>query len=163
RELMRDERRTVGRLDSRFVGPEYDGAGDSMERDPSLSALSGVYASAFHHDVRSRRGYDDEVYELLNLKVNRGWTYPPMGFLDVAPRLRSAMHANAHLRVLAVSGLYDLATPPFATEYTLAHLGIDPSLQEQVRHVVYPAGHMMYAHEPSMDALRDDLLRFYRE
>lgn len=165
RELLRDDRRTVGRLDSRFVGPEADGAGESMNHDPSLAALNGIYASAFLHDVRTRLGYvDDEVYELLNLEINQGWTFPPQhGFLDVTPRLRDAMHSNPHLRVLAVSGLYDLATPAFATDYTLAHLGIDETLKDSVRHAVYPAGHMMYAHEPSMDRLRDDLVAFYTE
>ena len=42
-----------------------------------------------------------------------------------------------------------------------AVLEIEPDRRDAVRHVVYPAGHMMYIHEPSLEALRRDLVAFY--
>jgi carboxypeptidase C (cathepsin A) len=163
RELLRDQRKTVGRLDSRFVGFEKDAAGEKLENDPSMPALMGAYASAFHHDLEHRLKYrDDEVYEFLNLKANEAWKWDRANrYLDVTSDLRQAMLDNAHLGVFAASGLYDLATPIAATDYTIAHLGLEPSQRDQVVHHTYPAGHMMYVHEPSLDQLRSDLLAFY--
>ncbi len=163
RELLRDQRRSVGRLDSRFVGDEHDAAGERTENDPTLPALTSAYASAFHHDLKHRLRYeDDEVYELLNVKANEAWKWERTNrYLDVTPDLRQAMLDNPHLRVFAASGLYDLATPVAATDYTLAHLGLESSTRDRVVHRRYAAGHMMYVHEPSMDRLRADLLAFY--
>jgi carboxypeptidase C (cathepsin A) len=164
RELLRDQRRTVGRLDSRFVGEERDAAGERVENDPTLPALTSAFASAFHHDLKHRLKYeDDEVYEFLNFKANETWKWEQENrYLDVTGELRQAMFDNPHLVVFAASGLYDLATPVAATDYTLAHLGLEPSARDRVVHRRYPAGHMMYVHEPSMDRMRDDLVAFYR-
>ncbi len=49
-------------------------------------------------------------------------------YLNVAEMLRQAMSQEPHLKVLIANGYYDLATPFFATEYTVNHLGLDPSL-----------------------------------
>ncbi|MBX2797848.1 MAG: hypothetical protein KTR31_09275 [Myxococcales bacterium] len=163
RELLRSERRTVGRLDSRFTGAERDAAGEGISKDPSMSALMGSYASAFLHDLRVRLKYeDDDVYELLNIKVNQSWKWSSDNrYLDVTDRLRTAMIDNPHLRVFVASGLYDLATPRFATNYTLAHLQLEPEARSRITHHAYEAGHMMYIHEPCMVALRSHLLSFY--
>ena len=163
RELLRDTRRTVGRLDSRFTGEEFDAAGESITRDPSMAALTAAYGSAFLHDLRTRLKYDDDdVYELLNYKTHKKWKWSANNeYLDVTGKLRQAMLDNPHLRVFVASGLYDLATPAFATDYTLAHMFLETEAPTVIRHVVYPAGHMMYIHEPSMDALRGDLLAFF--
>ena len=165
RELLRTDRRTVGRLDSRFVGRAPDAAGELLERDPAMSALMGPYASAFLHDLRARLRYDnDEVYAVLSREVNQAWRFPePNRYLDVTGHLRTAMLDNPHLQVFAASGTYDLATPAFATDYTLSHLGLDPDRLAAIRHRRYEAGHMMYIHDPSMEALRADLLTFFAE
>src|SRR5579872_2082860 len=46
KELMRSERRTVGRLDGRFTGIDRDAAGESAEFDPSLASIMGEYTAA---------------------------------------------------------------------------------------------------------------------
>ncbi|HWW61399.1 MAG TPA: peptidase S10, partial [Thermoanaerobaculia bacterium] len=43
KELLRDRRRTVGRLDSRFTGIDIDAAGEEPEFDPSYSSIMGEY------------------------------------------------------------------------------------------------------------------------
>jgi carboxypeptidase C (cathepsin A) len=55
---------------------------------------------------------------------------------------------------------YDLATPHFATEYTLNHLGLDAELRSNISTSFYPAGHMMYLHEPSLARLKAELAAF---
>jgi carboxypeptidase C (cathepsin A) len=60
------------------------------------------------------------------------------------------------MKVFAESGYFDLATPFFAAEYTLNHLGIDPAMKKNFTLADYEAGHMMYIHEPSLAKLRPD-------
>ena len=78
-----------------------------------------------------------------------------------ADRLRSAITRNHNLRALVCSGYFDLATPYFATKYTIRHLGLDPSLRGNIRMTYYEAGHMMYTHKPSREKLGRDVADFY--
>jgi carboxypeptidase C (cathepsin A) len=71
------------------------------------------------------------------------------------------MTANPSLKVFAACGYYDLATPHFAMDYTLDHLGLAKPLLPNITKKYYEGGHMMYIHEPSMVQLRADLLQFY--
>ena len=70
------------------------------------------------------------------------------------------MTQNPFLKVFIANGYYDLATPYFATDYTVAHLGLDPSLHGNVSMAYYEAGHMMYIHIPLLKRLKDDLTHF---
>ena len=54
KELLRDQRRTIGRLDSRFTGIDRDAAGERFEHDPSSSAIQGPYHRRLQ-PVRARR------------------------------------------------------------------------------------------------------------
>jgi carboxypeptidase C (cathepsin A) len=78
----------------------------------------------------------------------------------VADTLRRAIAQNPALRVYVASGYYDLATPYFATDYTLSHLALDPSLRRNLSVSYYESGHMMYIHRPSLLRLRDELAAF---
>ena len=62
-----------------------------------------------------------------------------------------------------MNGYYDLATPFFGTEYTLNHLGLDPSLRLHLTYGFYRSGHMIYHNDDARRALKADLVRFYRE
>lgn len=163
KELRRDEGRTVGRLDSRYTGIDRDAAGESFEYDPSYAAIQGPYSAALNSYVREQLGYANDLpYEILTDRVHP-WDYDTARnrYLDVAEPLRQAMSKNPHLRVFVANGYYDMATPYFATEHTFSHLGLDPSLDANIRMGHYPAGHMMYVHEPSLAALKEDLAAFY--
>ncbi|MEW5829627.1 MAG: peptidase S10, partial [Chloroflexota bacterium] len=83
-------------------------------------------------------------------------------YLNVAETLRRAMSINKYLKVFVANGYYDFATPYFATEYTFNHLGLDESLRGNVSMGYYEAGHMMYIHMPSLEALKTDLAEFIR-
>ena len=79
------------------------------------------------------------------------WSYSEFEGRGVAvtDKLSAAMRANPHLRVHVACGYTDGATPYFAAEHTLAHLRVPPELRGNVATAYYPAGHMMYVHEPS--------------
>ena len=137
KELLRDRRRTIGRLDARFQGIDRDAAGEHFEEDPSLTALLGAYTAAFNDYVRGDLKFEtDLLYEVLHPNLWNTWSYAQHEnqYVNVAETLRRAMTANPHLKVLVASGYYDLATPYFATEYTLNHLGLDASLRANFAH-----------------------------
>lgn len=163
KELLRDQRRTVGRLDSRFTGIDSDAAGETHEYDPSLTNIMGPYTAGFNDYVRRELKFESDLpYEILNPRV-WPWKYSEDNrYLNVSETLRKAMTVNPHLKVLVASGYYDLATPYLATERTFNHLGLDPSLQGNVSMRYYEAGHMMYIHVPSLAAQKADLAAFVR-
>ena len=71
------------------------------------------------------------------------------------------MTKNTYMKVFVASGLFDLVTPYFATEYTLDHMQLNSSLKGNVTRKFYPGGHMMYLNESNLQNLKGDLSVFY--
>ena len=164
KELLRDQRQTIGRLDSRFTGIDHDSAGESFEFDPSYAAIQGPYTATLNDYVRRDLKFENDLpYEILT-SLYETWSYDKYQnqYVNVAETLRGAMTQNPFLKVFVANGYYDLATPYFATEYTFNHLGLDPSLRKNISMTYYKAGHMMYVHEPSLAELKKDLAEFVR-
>lgn len=164
KELRRNEGRTVGRLDSRFVGIDGDRNGSDFEHDPSMTGIMGPYTATINDYLRRDLNFSSDLnYEILTGKV-RPWTFGDAGdnrYADVGATLREAMTKNPSLRVMVANGYYDLATPYFATRYTFDHLGLDPTLADHVSMSYYEAGHMMYIQKKSLLQLKKDLANFY--
>ena len=165
KELLRDQGRTVGRIDSRFTGADRDAAGELFEYDPSMAVTLGAYSAALNAYVRRELEYASDLpYEILaNLYENWGYDKHQNQFLNVAETLRSAMNKNRFLKVFVANGYYDLATPHFAMDYTIRHLELAEELQSNISVHRYEGGHMMYVHEPSLAKLREDLVKFYAD
>ena len=170
-ELRRDENRTVGRLDSRFTGIA-PGAGDDGGPggrtgffDPSLEAINGGYTNAMNDYARRELKYENDLpYEILTGNV-QPWSYANAQnqFLNVAQTLKSAMTKNTFLKVWIANGYYDLATPFYATDYTVRHMGLDPAVRNNIKLTYYEAGHMMYIHLDSMKKLKADFSAYMAE
>jgi len=163
KELLRDRGLIVGRLDSRFTGFDRDDAGETVEHDPSNSAITGPYTTMFNQYIRTELQFESDLpYEILNPNLWQKWRYDEYSnrYVNVAETLRKAISINPHLRVFVANGYYDLATPHFATEYTFNHLGLSPSLQPNISMAYYEAGHMMYIHKPSLEKMKADLADF---
>jgi carboxypeptidase C (cathepsin A) len=162
KELLREKGLTIGRLDSRYRGVDRFDVGSMLEHDPSLDVWMGPFSAMLNDYVRRELGYEsDLVYEILNLKV-WPWNYESFQntYVDVSETLRDTMTKNPFLRVYVASGYFDLATPYFATEHTLAHLGIEPALRDNIDVSYFDAGHMMYVHGPSIQRLGEELRTF---
>lgn len=162
KELLRDERRTVGRLDSRFTGIDRDAAGEGHEYDPSYAVIQGPYSGTLNDYIRRELRFDSDLpYEILSERVHP-WSFDQHqnAYVNVGETLRKAMSMNPHLRVFVANGYYDLATPFLATRYTFNHLGLEPALRGNVTQAHYEAGHMMYIHDPSLAQLKADLDAF---
>jgi carboxypeptidase C (cathepsin A) len=162
KELLRDQRRTVGRLDSRFTGVDRDAAGEQYEYDPSSALILGAYATTLNDYLRTELRFESELAYVTMSNLWEHWDYSKHQnqFVNVAETLRSAMTKNPFLRVFVASGLFDLATPYVAAWYTFNHLEIDPELQGNISMESYEAGHMMYIHEPSLAKAKADIATF---
>ncbi len=163
KELLADRKRTVGRLDSRYVGIERLGASESLEADPSGDATRGVAAAALNNYLREEIGFDSEdVYNILSMDVWKEWDYEDFKgrYVDTSDSFREVLSRSRGTKVLVANGYYDLATPHFATEYTFSHMGLDPEVRKNVIMEYYEAGHMMYVHRESLDKLARDMRQF---
>jgi len=162
KELLRDKRRTVGRIDSRFTGIDDNAVAENPEHDPSITALMPPYNSAFMQYVRQELGYKTDIeYQIFGgIKSPWSWGNAAEGMPDTSEALRKAMSKNPHMKIFIASGYYDLATPYFATEYTLGHMGLDAAVRSNVETQYYDAGHMMYIHEPALARLKSDITAF---
>jgi carboxypeptidase C (cathepsin A) len=164
KELLRSDRRTIGRIDARFTGIDRDAAGERPEFDPSIAAIIGPYSGMLNNYVRNDLKFDSDLpYEVLTGRV-RPWSYAPYEnrYVNVAETLRSAMTQNPFLNVFVAKGYYDLATPFFAADYTFDHLSLDPTLRGHLSGAYYEAGHMMYVHAPSLAKLKVDIAQFIK-
>ncbi len=162
KELLRDQRTTVGRLDSRFKGMDRDAAGARNEFDPSMAAIQGPFTATLNDYVSQDLGFKSDLpYEILTDRV-RPWSYGEFEnqYVNVAEDLRQAMSQNPNLKVFVGNGYYDLATPFFATEYTFDHLGFEPDYERRVTTHYYEAGHMMYIRRVDHVQLKKDLAAF---
>ncbi len=166
KELLRDQKRTVGRLDSRFTGIDRTATGERFEYDPSYAAIYGPFTAAVNHYLRAELNYENDlIYEILTRRV-RPWNWRTdggQGYVNVAETLRQAMTKNPYLQVFIANGYYDLATPYFATEYTVSHMQLDPSLRQNIHMAYYESGHMMYIHLPSLQKFTRDVREFYQK
>jgi carboxypeptidase C (cathepsin A) len=164
KELLREQGKVVGRLDSRYLGEDASIVDSRFEADPSSYAIDGAYTAAvqsyFAAELAVKR---EQPYHILSGEVfsNWNWVYGSsarsQGFLNVTPFIAKGMRQNKDFRVFVANGYYDLATPFFASEHSMNHHGID---LDRVTMKYYEAGHMMYIHQPSLEALVKDIRKF---
>ena len=103
----------------------------------------------------------DLPYEVIKpLYPDWGWKDFANRFATIGDNLRKAMAMNRNMRVFVANGYFDLATPHFGSDFTVAHLGLPPEIRKNVSVSYYEAGHMMYAHKPSLEKLARELRRF---
>ena len=169
KELQRSRGLTTGRLDARFTGFTYDLLGEFAEYDPQDTSITGPFTAVFNTYVRGDLKFgQDKVYHTgaddagsnWNWKHRGGDNFGFPGSPNVEGDLIQAMLTNPHLHVEVENGLYDLATPFFATEYTMEHLGLPDTLQKNIQMQYYDAGHMMYLRDEDLAKLKTNVARF---
>ena len=164
KELLRDRGLTVGRLDSRYTGQDYDSAGESPDNDPSFYGIDAGYTAAINSWARGTLGFvTDREYQSIS-GIGRDWDWRIGGrdanaYLNVTPYLGQALRENRGMRIFVGQGYYDFATPFFAAEYALSRTGIP---QDRVEYHYYDAGHMMYVRDEDRAKLSSDIRAFIR-
>lgn len=160
-ELLRSQRLSVGRLDSRFTGPDLSQS-EEGDYDPTISVIRPPFTATFNNYVRSDLGYKTDLeYYILGGGIGQwDWGSAGGGFPDVSEALRLAFVKNPYMKLFVASGYYDLATAYFATQYTLNHMNLDPQQHAKITLDYYDAGHMMYLRSDSLDHLKQDVSGF---
>ncbi|MBL8645011.1 MAG: peptidase S10 [Rhodospirillaceae bacterium] len=165
KQLLRDRSLVVGRFDSRYTGRDYDDAGERFENDPSGYGIDGAYVTAVNdYLTRTLKVNFDRRYRILEGEPGSKWKWSERErgwatHTNVAPHLGRAMRENPDFRVYQANGYYDMATPFFATELTLANNGIDPA---KITMSGFEAGHMLYTHEPSLKRVAAEVRSFIK-
>ena len=170
KELLRDQRRTVGRYDSRFTAIDSDAAGENPEYDASDVQVSGPFIAAVHDYTEKELGYTTELaYRPSGQGINQAWDWKHKApgaqrasqVANTALDLSAAMRQNPKLKLYSLNGWYDMATPFFGTEYDIAHMNLDPTLRGNVRFAYYPSGHMVYLNPQALTQMKADVAKFY--
>src|SRR6266403_3252339 len=161
KELLRDEKRSIGRLDARFKGYDSSYVTAGPDFDASEAAIRPPYTSTFNDYVRTELGFKSDLeYYILGGGIGP-WNWGTNnGYVDTSIALRTAMAQNPYLKIFVAMGYYDMATPYFAVDYTLHHISLDPALLRNFSTGYYEAGHMMYIDDKSLAKLRTDIGRF---
>jgi carboxypeptidase C (cathepsin A) len=169
-ELQRNRGLTTGRLDSRYSGLTYDLLSEFAESDPQSAAVTGAFTAAFNTYVREDLKFgQDKNYHAISEGVGSNWDWKHQtgrgrGFFPSSPNvegdLAQALLSNPHLQVEVENGFFDMATPFFATEYTMDHLGLPEPLQKNIRLQYYDGGHMMYLRDEDLAKLKANIGAF---
>nr|WP_316642499.1 peptidase S10 [uncultured Roseateles sp.] len=148
----------LGRYDARVSAPV--GSALASEGDPSSTVISASFSSAIAGYLRDTLHYSNASTYVLLSNAIESWDFRHAGknLPDTIPDLGAALTLNPRLRVLALNGYHDLATPFYQTEQDLARLNLPGRVL--VRN--YAGGHMTYLDDGSRVAAKADLAAFYR-
>ncbi len=160
RELLVSRREVVGFMDSRFLAPNLNPAAP-YGFDPTVATIRPPFTAVVNDYISKELGYHSDL-EYFTLGGGTGqWDWGTKnGFADTSTDLRDAFAKNPYMKLFVGSGLFDLATPHAAADYTLAHLGLTPALRKNVTTRRYRAGHMMYLDSAAIAALKGDIAKF---
>src|SRR6266581_7087150 len=101
KELLRDEKRSIGRLDARFKGYDSSYVSAGPDFDASEAAIRPPYTSTFNNYIRSELGYKTDVeYYILGGGITSPWNWNTNnGYVDTSVALRTALAQNPYLKV----------------------------------------------------------------
>ncbi len=162
-ELLREEGKMVGRLESRVTGPLGAKKSRAWDFDPGIEALVGPYsmaALAYFGEVLGVK--TDQKYAVFSEVAAKEWNWlqgesKGNSYTTTSHLLARALRRNPHLKVLVASGYYDLGTPYSASDWSLARLDLTPDVMARITHHYYDAGHMMYTRTADLLKLKADL------
>ena len=159
-ELLRKQKQVIGYMDSRFTAPNLDPA-EPSGFDPTVATIRPPFTAMFNDYVRGELGFQFDL-EYFTLGGGIGhWDWEAKNsYADVSDNLRNTFAKNPYMKLFIATGCFDLATPYFATEYTLSHFGLTPILRDNITTRRYRSGHMMYLDSDSISQLKHDVSQF---
>jgi carboxypeptidase C (cathepsin A) len=174
KELKLDDDISVGRLDTRYQGPNVDPLSESVEYDPQSDAITSGWLTAINDYLRKDLKYGMQETYFPNGRMGGDFTWsmqhraPGMGRFgggdwggpNVMPDLAYRMKMNPKMKVLLAGGYFDLATPFFEGMYEMHHLPMPNSLQKNISYHYYEAGHMIYVNPAVIKQFRGDVKNF---
>ena len=160
KELLKMERLTVGRIDSRYTGRDQSGVSETPDYDPSLNVIWPPFTTTLNQYFREDLGYENDAEYHILRGLDWTWGDAKDGYSDTSAPLREAMAKNPFMRVYIASGYYDLATPYYATIYTKNHMGLDQTAHDRFTMSEFEVGHMVYVMKDALKHLQDDVTAF---
>ena len=169
-ELLRSMRHTLSPADARVTGfaPPAAGGGRGgggfgtpapVLVDHRLNGLAGGFSTAYEAYLRRELGVAAAVAGPLYLIGGGVSNFSSTGAGDAS--LAAALSRQPRMRLLFGVGLYDLAVPFYAAEFTIAHLMVAPDVRaHQITTVQLEAGQMPYLEAKPRMMLRDALATF---
>lgn len=147
----------IGRYDARVNAPV--GSPLAADGDPSLTVVGATFGSTVRSYIRNDLRYSAGSTYIASNDIINQWNFSHDGktLPDTIPDLAAAMALNPALKVVAMGGYYDMATPVYQTELDLARMGNNPNIV--IRN--YASGHMSYLDDAVRRAQRDDLVSLY--
>ncbi len=163
KELLRDEKRMVGRFDGRITGAVTSGSLDDGDSDPSSAAEDVAFDAAVNQYITEELDFQtDRPYVVTSDEVNDSWKYGlDNAFLSQETVIYEAMSKNPFLKIWVLCGYYDGATPFYAAEWVYNHVFIDDSLLPNLTFTYYPSGHMVYLNGDCLSQLHQDALEWF--
>ncbi|MDT0594528.1 carboxypeptidase [Aestuariibacter sp. P117] len=156
KELLRDEGKTIGRLDSRYLGIDEKESGDRPDYWAELTSWLHSFTPAINHYLSAELAYKTD------LKYNMFGPVRPWDRSNnnSGENLRLAMAQNPYLNVLVQSGYYDGATNYFDAKYTMWQLDPSGKMKSRLSFKGYRSGHMMYLRREDLRLSNQDLREF---
>jgi carboxypeptidase C (cathepsin A) len=182
KELKIDEGISVGRLDTRYEGPDMEPLSPNTGYDPQSDAITSAWNTAINDYLHNDLKYASQDTYLLSGRTGGDFNWnmthrpPGRGFggggggaagtvetgANVMPDLAYRMKLNPKMKVMLAGGYYDLATPYFEGIYEMHHLPMPNSLQSNISYHYYEAGHMIYVREDILKQFHADVSAFIK-
>lgn len=159
KELLRDEGKTIGRLDSRYLGIDRKESGNEVDYFPELTSWLHSFTPAINYYLREELNYKTDI------KYNMFGDVYPWDDSDnhAGENLRQAMAENPYMKVMIQSGYYDGACNYFDAKYSMWQLDPSGKMRERLSFKGYLSGHMMYLRHQDLQQSNEDLRKFIQE
>ena len=156
KDLLRDSGKTIGRLDSRYIGIDKKESGSRPDYSAELTSWLHSFTPAINYYLREHLNYKTD------LKYNMFGNVHPWDRRNNTVRedLRKAMAENPFLHVLVQSGYYDGATTYFAAKYSMWQTDPSGKMKGRFDFKGYRSGHMMYLRNEDLKSSNQDIRDF---
>ncbi|WP_346992805.1 S10 family peptidase [Alteromonas gracilis] len=156
--LLRDEGKTLGRLDSRYLGIDEKQSGDRPDYWAELTSWLHSFTPAINYYLREELNYKTDI------KYNMFGPVRPWDRTNnkTGENLRLAMAQNPYLNVMIQAGYYDGATNYFDAKYTMWQLDQSGKMKDRLSFKGYRSGHMMYLRRDDLKQSNQDLREFIK-
>lgn len=171
--LLKDRKLEIGRVDGRVASPMPQSNAHEPFFDPAMAALLPAFNAAMNDYAESELGYKSELpYVMWNYEgINHAWDWGTAmnfsagigGYPQTATDLQSAMAKNKYLKVLVMEGMYDLATPFYASAYTFQHLRLSADYRKNLTFAYFNGGHMVYTDAAALKQMKRVLGDWYQK
>ena len=158
KDLLRDEGKTIGRLDSRYLGIDRKDAGIRPDYSPELTSWLHSFTPAINHYIQKELNFETDI------KYNMFGPVRPWNNDNDNTRedLRRAMAENPYMKVLFQSGYYDGATTYFNAKYTMWQVDPSGKMKDRFYFEGYRSGHMMYLRNEDLIKANEDIREFIK-